>query len=232
LKNIWKISTIIFIILFGVTFFGGNHHSEIYYKLCQLKSDNGTIYNPDYVRQKSLYETFDCRNKIVFLGDSIISDGGSIWNELLGRNDIVNRGIAGDTTNGVLNRLDFYLNQKPKCIFIMIGVNDIRSIFFNMDTTKSNYSKIINKILENNVQLFVMSTLNTNKSDKNKKIKELNDYLVEQCKLLSIPYIDINNKLSNNYLLSDRYSKDGLHLNSDGYIIWSQVILPYVNKLQ
>jgi lysophospholipase L1-like esterase len=150
------------------------------------------------------------------------------WSELLDKCDVVNRGLWGDTTNKLLKRLDFYLSQTPKCIFIMIGVNDSS----NMDTIKTNYSKIIDKILNNNVQLFIQSTLYTDRADVNKRIEILNNYLVEQCKLKSIQYIDVNGRLSENKILSPKYSNDGLHLNGDGYIIWKQVILPYVNKLQ
>lgn len=174
------------------------------------------------------YEEFDSKNKIVFIGDSITE--ACNWNELLGRNDTVNKGLSGDSTNGVLSRLDIYLRQKPKCIFIMIGINDIGQEI-HMDTIKSNYSKIINNILRNNVQLFIQSTLYTNLIDRNGKVQILNNYLVEQCKLLSIQYIDINGRLLDNNILSKRYSNDGLHLNGDGYIIWKKIISPYVNNI-
>ena len=43
-------------------------------------------------------------NKIVFLGNSITKGGGD-WNKRLGTSNIVNRGISGDITEGVLERL-------------------------------------------------------------------------------------------------------------------------------
>jgi lysophospholipase L1-like esterase len=176
-------------------------------------------------------EIIDCKDKIVFIGDSITE--GCNWNELLGRNDIVNKGIKGDSTKEVLSRLDVYLRQKPKSIFLMIGSNDVGQEIhlgtIDMDTIKSNYSKIINNILRNNVQLFIQSTLYTNMIDINGGVQILNNYLVEQSKLLSIQYIDINWRLLDNNLLSKRYSYDGSHLNGDGYIIWKEIISPYVN---
>ena len=45
------------------------------------------------------------KNKIVFLGNSIIKGGGD-WNQRYGLNNIVNRGISGDYTKGILKRLD------------------------------------------------------------------------------------------------------------------------------
>jgi len=190
---------------------------------------NIDIFALHQIQRESLFEKFNNKNKIVFIGDSLTD--GCEWNELLGRNDVVNRGIGADTTGGVLNRIDFYLSQKPKSIFLMIGINDINSNI-SMDTTKTNYAKIIDKILGNNVQLCIQSTLNTNRMERNKKVEILNNFLVEQCKLKSIQYIDVNVKLSENNVLSPKYSNDGLHLNGDGYLIWKQVLLPYVRKLQ
>jgi len=226
MKNIWKISTIIFVILFSIIFFRENYPSRIQNRLSL----------PTISHEQLLFEKYEYKNKIVFIGDSITLGGD--WSYLLGRNDIINRGINRDTTNGVLNRLDFYINQKPKSIFLMIGINDI-NCNISMNTIKTNYSEIIDKILSNNVQLFIQSTLSMNNNpyrinieESNKKVEMLNNYLVEQCKLKSIQYIDVNGKLSENNILSPKYSNDGLHPNEDGYIIWKQVILPYINKLQ
>ncbi|MGJ1271751.1 GDSL-type esterase/lipase family protein [Sphingobacterium multivorum] len=60
---------------------------------------------------------------VVFLGNSITFWGN--WTERLQNMTVKNRGIAGDNTYGVLERLDGILVHKPKLIFLMIGVNDL-----------------------------------------------------------------------------------------------------------
>ena len=52
------------------------------------------------------------KNKIVFLGNSIMQGGGN-WNIRYKSNNIVNRGISGDYTAGILKRLDeiLFINQ-------------------------------------------------------------------------------------------------------------------------
>ena len=60
---------------------------------------------------------------IIFLGNSI-TDGGE-WSELFNDLRIKNRGISGDITTGVLNRLDEVYNRKPAKVFLLIGVNDL-----------------------------------------------------------------------------------------------------------
>lgn len=229
MKTVWKIVAIVFVILFFAIFFREKFFSRIYDRLSQIRPTQTSILPfPLYVHQKSFYEKFDCRNKIVFIGDSITTPCD--WNELLDRHDIVNRAMEGDTTYGVLERLDFYLDQRPKCIFIMIGINDIHHRI-DMDTIKSNHKLIIDKILSKNVQLFVQSTLKTKYIRLNKDVEMLNDYLVEQCKLLSVQYIDLNKKLLDNNLLSNKYSDDMAHLNGDGFIIWKEIISPYINRI-
>lgn len=61
--------------------------------------------------------------RIMFLGDSI-TEGGD-WGTLLGDTTVVNRGISGDITFGVLERLDDVTRRRPSKLFILIGVNDI-----------------------------------------------------------------------------------------------------------
>ena len=61
---------------------------------------------------------------IVFVGDSITELGMS-WAHRFDDLRVRNRGIKGDMTYGVLERLNEMINTPPKAIFIMIGVNDI-----------------------------------------------------------------------------------------------------------
>ncbi len=233
MKNIWKISTIVFFILFGVIFLRENYPVRICKRL--FVSAPVPVFSPYsyYIQKNKIFEKYDCKNKIVFIGDSITER--CQWLERYG---ILNLGIGFDTTYGVLNRLDYVLKQKPKCIFIMIGTNDINGNA-SMDSIQTNYSKIIDKISRNHVPMFILSTLPMNKNpygidveESNKKVEMLNHYLIEQGKLLSVPYIDLNEKLSEKNKLSPKYSIDGLHLNGDGYIIWKDILLPYVKKIE
>lgn len=70
--------------------------------------------------------------KIICLGDSLTSCPGvkkdERWTELLTRetpHEWVCAGVPGDTTSGMLARLQTILPQKPGAIFLMGGVNDI-----------------------------------------------------------------------------------------------------------
>jgi len=234
LKNIWKISAIVFAVLFGAIFFREHYPVRIYHRLfISAPAPEFSLYQRHYIQRNKIFEKYDYKNKIVFIGDSQVER--CAW---LDRHGILNLGIGFDTTHGVLNRLDFPLSRKPRCIFIMIGTNDINGNT-SMNTIKTNYSKIIDKILRNHVRLFILSTLRMNKNphgvnfkESNKKVDILNNYLMEQCKLLSVPFIDLNGKLSDHNKLLLKYSIDGLHMNDEGYVIWENILLPYINKIK
>jgi len=61
--------------------------------------------------------------EIVMLGDSLTEWGN--WHELVPEHRVINRGIAGDTSSGVLDRLQEVIERRPKVVFVMIGTNDI-----------------------------------------------------------------------------------------------------------
>ena len=64
-----------------------------------------STYRPGiYEFKVQLYESYPkSKNDIVFLGNSITDRVD--WNELLGKSNVRNRGISGDITFGVLQRL-------------------------------------------------------------------------------------------------------------------------------
>lgn len=77
-----------------------------------------------YYQRATLFETLPTsKSDIIFLGNSI-TNGGE-WAELLGNPHAKNRGISGDTTQGVLDRLSTITKGKPSKIFLLIGTNDL-----------------------------------------------------------------------------------------------------------
>ena len=84
--------------------------------------------------------------KIVFLGNSLIEGGGD-WNKRFGVDNIINRGISGDITEGVLSRLDEIIYYKPTAIFLLIGINDI------FDNHPNRKNKISSQVAENIIQI-------------------------------------------------------------------------------
>ena len=80
---------------------------------------------PEYYPQREA--TFEKEpvvpGRIIFLGNSITQLGN--WKKLLNDSTVINRGIAGDITFGVLKRLDDVTRRQPSKLFLLIGINDI-----------------------------------------------------------------------------------------------------------
>lgn len=171
--------------------------------------------------------------KIVMLGDSITFRTN--WNVLLDRNDVVNKGINGDTTARFITRLDSVIRLKPVLCFIMGGINDI-SLGISNPEIFENYVLIIHKLKTNNIKPVIQSTLYISDalydSEKiNQKVSDLNRQLAVFAKQNDIDFIDVNGRLSGKTGLMADFTNDGLHLSPSGYKAWKEVLIPYLNKL-
>ena len=190
--------------------------------------------------------------KIVFLGDSI-TEGGGDWNRYLGTNNVVNRGISGDTTLGVLARLHEIWFYKPISLFLLIGINDI----FNSDSpnrnnitplsVSNNIIAIADLIYERSpkTQVYVQTTLPINNKLYKKlsgtfpfhemplpdQINQINTRLKKNESQKHYTVIDLHDIfLDSDGSLSKKYTSDGVHLNEEGYHKWSNFIKNYISS--
>ncbi|MCT7469979.1 GDSL-type esterase/lipase family protein [Aliarcobacter cryaerophilus] len=208
-----------------ITFFIG-----IFFVACSAKNEVGKneewkIQNDPYYKHKvSQFEMLKDRNniEIMMLGDSITDEAE--WSELWGK-VVQNRGISGDTTSGVLDRL-YTLNPNTKRVFIMIGVNDImRGV--SEDIVFENYKKILKFFQDKNIEVIIQSTLYIGESRKqnfNVKIEKLNQNLEEFAKSNKIVFINLNPIFAPQKTLLKSFTKDDLHLNADAYKLWIETL--------
>lgn len=190
---------------------------------------------PVQVRQFEIYP--DSKNDIIFLGNSITARAH--WNELLQLPTARNRGISGDTTFGILERLNEVTEGKPSKIFLLIGINDI-SRSFPDDIILWNYKEIISRIQEESpeTKIYIQTILPVNKSfdvykrhyNKDEHILYINDQLRKMADEMKVTLIDIYPEfLDNQNRLDAEYTDEGLHLNEKGYLKWSKILKPYLN---
>lgn len=179
------------------------------------------------------------KGEIVFLGNSI-TDGGS-WHELFQNPDIVNRGISGDVTVGVLNRLDNVVKMKPVKIFLLIGINDLAA-GVTPDSILTNIYNIVSLVQQYSpaTKMYVQSLFPVNKepgrfpdhTNKSKQIKQINRLLEKNAADKGYTFIDVYHALVNKKGSLDlHYTNDGLHLLGAGYLVWKHVLYPYVYGL-
>jgi lysophospholipase L1-like esterase len=184
--------------------------------------------DPYYKHKKSQFQMLSQNTKYttVMLGDSITDEGQ--WDELLDNPLVQNRGISGDTTQGVLQRLDS-TNKSIKQVFIMIGVNDIMR-GKEAAEVYLNYLKIIKFFQDRNIKVYIQSTLfigEKRAENFNPKIEELNKKLEAFAKENSITFINLNQIFAGNKMLEKEFTFDDLHLNGAAYKLWAQDIKKY-----
>lgn len=187
-----------------------------------------------YYHRKSHFESLpDTPNEIIFLGNSITD--GSEWFELFGGNpNIKNRGIGGDDTGGIQERLEEVTASKPAKIFLMIGTNDL-AYGKTSEYVIENYQKIIDriKVASPDTEVYIQSILPVDDAihwtRPNAAILKINEALKGICREQELVYIDLATPLTDNRgKLSPEYSFDGLHLNGEGYLLWKALINKYL----
>lgn len=159
---------------------------------------------------------------LVFVGDSITELAD--WQDLFPSHIIANRGIGGDTSDGVLERMDSIINTQANKAFVMIGINDI-SRGIDVEITFKNYQAIITQLQTANMEVVVQSVLYTDGNRlSNQLVTELNQLLQWYCKQKNIRFIELNQILASSGELTSQFSLDGIHLNGQGYQLWADVI--------
>lgn len=193
---------------------------------------NSMYENPFYRDKTTHFETLPkSEEDIIFLGDSLTDL--CEWSEFFRNSRINNRGICGDTTEGILNRINNIVESKPQKLFLMIGINDL-SQGRKVGDVLNSYKLILKSLQEQTpkTKVFIQSLLpvntqsfpNRNPELTNKVIK-VNATLQELAKEFSFQYIDLYSSfLDSNNQLDAQYTSDGVHLNGQGYLIWKKVI--------
>lgn len=183
---------------------------------------------PHYDRSVSQFEALPVQpGDIVFLGDSI-TEGGR-WGEWFAGRPVRNRGIGGDTSAGVLARLDQVISGRPAKVFLLIGTNDLA---FNVPEADivANVSQIIDRIHTGSpsTRVYLQSVM-PRAVEYREQIESLNAsiqrHIGERAEWVNLyPRLldDADGSISNDF------SNDELHLNGAGYANWREAIAPLV----
>lgn len=175
----------------------------------------------------------------ILAGDSL-----SLWfpSELLPEDrSWLNQAISGETSEGLLKRLDLFDRTQPKEIFVMIGINDlIRGV--SDEAILENQRQIMNYLrrVHPKAQIFVQSILPHGGEEStwegreqllaiaNDRIYHLNQQLQTIATKQGIKYIDLYSLFSNQQgNLRREFTTDGLHLSPQGYMVWRTALQIY-----
>ena len=181
-------------------------------------------------------------NNYLFLGDSITEQYD--LKEYYEDYPVVNSGVSGDYTSSIVENMKKRVyDYNPSKVFLLIGINDLRK-GNDVSEIVSNTKEIIELIKENRPysEIYLESIYPINKTDDdkisdsvkdiefdNEKIIEVNNLLKDLAKDEKIIYVDLYNKLiDDDGNLNISYTKDGLHISSEGYECITKELMKYI----
>lgn len=182
-----------------------------------------------YERRTSLFSILNSAARVAILGDSRVQ--GAEWGELLGRADVANRGISGDTTGGLLARLAESVPATAVLCVIQIGINDLFDGVAVVEV-EGNLREIIARIglLQPPPKVALMPVMlcaevNT---ELNERTAELNDRLEKLAREQELIWIDCNEVLCPAGWLEPKWTNDGVHLHGEAYRLLAAQLRPYL----
>ena len=171
------------------------------------------------------------RGAVVFLGDSI-TQGWTTLKKDFPELKVANRGIGGDTTRGVLYRLDAdVLSLEPAAVVLLIGTNDL-GLGGDPEQVAANIREIVAELRKANgkMPIIICKVMPSSESQHRSaaSIKKLNAFLDEVGKGNSLVTICDTWSI---YAGADGDCKpeefpDRLHPNTAGYAKWRAALRP------
>jgi lysophospholipase L1-like esterase len=179
---------------------------------------------------------------IVFVGDSITQEFQI--HEFFPHQVMYNRGIGGDTTQGLLTRLEESVyGLKPKLVVLQMGTNDFPVLRLSPEQSLKNLQLVVQQILtaQPTIQIVLVSvypihepTLNFKRKVEdyrtNARLRMINAGLKEIAGVHFVNVFDL--LLDAQGQLNMNFSRDGLHLNAKGYEVIATAIAPWINPVK
>ncbi len=171
----------------------------------------------------------------VLMGDSITDGWINNHPEFFEENNLVDRGISGETTGQMLLRFrEDVINLRPKVVVILAGINDIaeNSGPIGIEKVYGNIISMVQLAQLNKIKAVICKLVPANRFpwreriNPTEKVKALNKMLEDYALVNHVDLVDYFEPMAdeNRGLRSDLGS-DGVHPNSKGYRIMEPLLL-------
>jgi lysophospholipase L1-like esterase len=179
--------------------------------------------------------------RIVYFGDSITENWGTVYPDFFIGKTYINRGISGQTTPQMLLRFRAdVIELKPKIVVILAGTNDIAG-----NTGPATLEMILGNLISmcelakaNGIKVVLCSVLPAydypwkSGLEPADKIAALNKMIIKYAKANDIAYIDYYSAMVDDRKgLKSIYSKDGVHPNKEGYRVMGPIVEGAISNL-
>lgn len=199
---------------------------------CFSSGSNDEYVNPNQQYYNDMVAYFNTlpviENSTIMIGDSLTERGN--WESFFPGKNIINFGISGDNSEGVLKRIQQTIDRNPSKVFLMIGTNDFYAP--SPGNFIPNYDEIVKTLTTSlpNTKIYVQSMLPArNNLRNNSEIESLNLKIQTIAAKYSVTYLDLYPEFIDNYgFLREEYTVDNLHLNDAGYQNWVELITQYM----
>jgi lysophospholipase L1-like esterase len=179
-----------------------------------------------YEQENAEYDDYEV--EVAFIGDSL-TDGCNL-ESYYPKYLTSNRGIGGDTTFNLQDRLQLSLyDLKPKVVVMLIGGN-------NLDTMLDNYESILTSIKANlprtKIVLVSLTPMGGEWAKRN-QLATYNNVVIEKLsQKYSCEFVDIFTPLFDETTgeINKLYTSDGVHFSNEGYLVVSSKIIPAIDK--
>ena len=188
-----------------------------------------------YIKRLAQFRSEPVRTgSTIFLGNSITEYGD--WRRLLNDSNVINRGIAGDNSFGMLERLHEVIERHPASLYIEAGANDIAQDV-PVGMIVGNIFSMVQYVKAGSpgTKIFVVSVLPSNENvgkeypefvGKNPVVREVDRQLQQMATATGFTYVDLAVRVADpsGNLLAKYSRPDGLHLNEAGYTVLVGII--------
>jgi lysophospholipase L1-like esterase len=197
-----------------------------------LRRYDGYVKRWNTIRPQWAADVAKDQGAVVFLGDSITQGWGADFKKSFDGMKLANRGIGGDTTRGMLIRLqEDILSLHPKAVVLLMGTNDIE-VEVPVDAIGRNFQKIVAALKAHDPKMPVIVCRIFPSSASKKRPKEtilaVNELMAAAVKG------DPQFTVLDTYALFANAEGDAmpalfpdlLHLNAAGYAQWASALRP------
>jgi len=197
-----------------------------------LRRYDGYVKRWNTVRPQWAADVAKDQGAVVFFGDSITQGWGTDFKKAFDGMKLANRGIGGDTTRGMLIRLqEDVLSLHPKAIVLLMGTNDIE-VEVPIEAIGRNFKKIVAALKAHKPKMPVVVCRIFPSSATKKRPKET--ILAVNELFAAVVKGDPQFTVLDTYALFANAEGDAipalfpdlLHLNTAGYAKWASALRP------
>jgi N-acetylglucosamine-6-sulfatase len=173
----------------------------------------------------------DQPESIAFLGDSITAAGD--WADWFPDREVHNFGVAGDTTDDLVARLDEIVEASPATLVLLIGTNDLGTRLSVEHLVRNVEFMLVTLRRELPGSRMLVQSVMPRGREFAEQLQDANRHLRQFAPSVNAQYLDLWPALADDAgEIRQEFSDDKLHLTPAGYQAWLGELRPAIERLE